>query len=112
MMSKISYTASEEGPKKDAPVIDREPSWIDVLPFFFPFLLTAVPEIYAGDSGDLRPALISLWVGYVLTPALDYLLPHDIANLSRQRVASFEKDKRFLVPLYAYWFIDMIRVFW
>ena len=92
--------------------IDREPIWIDVLPFYFPFVLSVVPEIYSGHNGDLRPALIALWVGYVLTPALDYLLPHDTTNLNKKRVASFEKDKRFLVPLYAYWLIEMIRIYW
>lgn len=40
------------------------------------------------------------------------MTPDDHNNLSESRVRVFEKDKRFLIPLYAYWVIDFIFFYW
>lgn len=47
-----------------------------------------------------------MWIGYCVLPILDYILPIDHENLSSLRVRKFEKDWRFLIPLYAIVFID------
>ena len=53
-----------------------------------------------------------IWLIYVSTPILDKLLPIDQYNLSKKQVAAFEKDSRFLIPLYIYWALDFISYFW
>ena len=53
-----------------------------------------------------------VWVPYVVMPILDYVLPVDHSNLSEERVRLFEKDKRFAVPLYLVWFLDVAVCFW
>lgn len=40
------------------------------------------------------------------------MTPDDHNNLSESRVRVFEKDKRFLIPLYVYWIIDFIFFYW
>ena len=47
-----------------------------------------------------------MWVGYCLLPLLDYILPVDHFNLTPERVRKFEKDRRFLVPLYTIVLLD------
>lgn len=47
-----------------------------------------------------------VWIAYVLLPILDFLIPLDHFNLSEERVRRYEKDDRFLVPLYVTWFMD------
>ena len=51
---------------------------------------------------------IFLWLVYVAMPILDYILPVDHSNLSPERVRLFERDIRFLVPLYVYYVFESI----
>lgn len=53
-----------------------------------------------------------IWLVYTLVPWIDYITPDDHNNLPENRVRIFEKDKRFLIPLYAYWVIDFIFFYW
>ncbi|TNV78363.1 hypothetical protein FGO68_gene1002 [Halteria grandinella] len=53
-----------------------------------------------------------IWLLYVFLPLLDYLLPVDHYNLSEARVRIFEKDWRFLIPLYATFFMDIAFLFY
>jgi alkane 1-monooxygenase len=48
----------------------------------------------------------------VLLPTLDYILPVDHTNVPENRVRILEKDKRFLIPLYLVFFIDVCVIFW
>jgi hypothetical protein len=52
-----------------------------------------------------------VWIPYVLLPVLDYLLPVDHNNLKLERIRLFEKDKRFLIPLYSVWILDFLIYF-
>ena len=81
----------------------RQPGWSDVLPFFltfFVFVLMVISDVYYAN-----PFMI-VWLAYVVIPICDYLLPVDHKNLSELQVRAFEKDKRFLIPLYLVWLID------
>ena len=49
---------------------------------------------------------IVVWLAYVIIPLLDYSLPIDHYNLPEGRIRLFEKDKRFLIPLYLTWSLD------
>ena len=42
----------------------------------------------------------------MVIPLLDYSLPIDHYNLPEGRIRLFEKDKRFLIPLYLVWTLD------
>ena len=46
-----------------------------------------------------------------MIPMLDFLLPHDVANIEKTRSSTYDKDKRFLLPLYAFWIADMVHLF-
>ena len=48
-----------------------------------------------------------VWLAYVALPILDYIVPVDHRNLEPERVRAFEKDKRFLIPLYLMWILDV-----
>lgn len=50
--------------------------------------------------------LFALWLAYVLVPILDYVLPHDNYNLPEGAVSKYEKDWRWLVPIYSCWAAD------
>lgn len=53
-----------------------------------------------------------LWYVYVLVPVIDIVLPVDHKNLTNAQVKAFEKDKRFLIPLYTYVVCDYACYFW
>lgn len=53
-----------------------------------------------------------LWIGYVGMPMLDFLIPVDHSNLSENRARKFEKDSRFLIPLYTVFIFDFWMYFW
>lgn len=44
--------------------------------------------------------VIVIWSTYVAAPLLDYILPADSGNVAKNRQRKFEKDDRFLIPLY------------
>ena len=56
--------------------------------------------------------IVAVWLAYVLIPILDYLLPLDHYNLPDDRKQLFEKDNRFLIPLYSGWLADFIMYFY
>ena len=53
-----------------------------------------------------------IWLIYISTPILDKILPIDTYNLNKKEIIAFEKDKRFLIPLYLYWLLDYFSYFW
>jgi alkane 1-monooxygenase len=53
-----------------------------------------------------------VWFIYTFVPWVDYLTPIDHSNLPEHKVRLFEKDKRFLIPLYAFWGIDFTLFYW
>jgi len=52
------------------------------------------------------------WIIYSLVPWIDYLTPVDHFNLPEHKVRLYEKDKRFLIPLYTLWSMDFIFFYW
>ena len=50
---------------------------------------------------------IIVWLAYVAIPIADYVLPIDHYNLPENRVRAYEKDWRFLIPVYLVWIIDV-----
>ena len=53
-----------------------------------------------------------MWLGYVILPLFDYLLPVDHENIPDERVRTVEKDRSFLIPLYAVWIMDVATLVW
>ncbi|TNV77944.1 hypothetical protein FGO68_gene7492 [Halteria grandinella] len=101
---------TETATKKNSAV---GPTWWDILPYF---LGTA---IFAGhlilQNTLYRNCMVYVWIGYVVIPLFDYLLPKDNKNLSREEAIKWQRDPRFLVPLYAVWALDVgtyIYVMW
>lgn len=60
-----------------------------------------------------------VWLAYVLIPIGDFILPVDyskflfspsktqlLVNLPESRIKAYEKDWRFLVPVYLMWLLD------
>jgi len=56
--------------------------------------------------------MMAVWTAYVFIPIFDFLLPLDHYNLLQDRVQLFEKDKRFLIPLYTAWVADICIYFY
>ena len=54
----------------------------------------------------LQNVMFCIWVVYVFIPLLDFILPLDEYNLSPASLSIFEKDTRFLIPLYTVWILD------
>ena len=81
--------------------------------FFIPYLFTAgiilagfYVERYYGN------VMFPLWLAYCIIPILDYLLPVDHYNLPDHQIKAYEKDWRFMVPLYIGWFADFAMYFY
>jgi hypothetical protein len=55
---------------------------------------------------------IIVWIPFVLLPIIDFLLPVDHSNIPEERVRLMEKDKRFLIPLYTIWVMDLVLLYW
>ena len=53
-----------------------------------------------------------LWLFYVLVPLIDMIAKPDTENLTHSVSKDYEKDKRFLIPLYLFFFNDYINFFW
>jgi len=80
-----------------------------LVPYFFPFALVStslVIEYYYQNI--FHP----IWIAYVIIPILDYVLPHDNYNLPENKIRAYEKDKRFLIPLYLSWATDFFAYFY
>ena len=94
--------------KKSSPPNNEDqspPSWIEILPFFSNstiYLLALVIVFY------FQKPFFVIWIFYTLIPLCDYAFPIDAFNIPQSRVHLYEKDKRFLVPLYLFWSIDFV----
>jgi len=53
-----------------------------------------------------------VWIIYAAVPVLDINIPHDEYNLPESQIRLYEKDKRYLIPLYTAWAADFIMYFW
>ncbi|CDW80586.1 fatty acid desaturase family protein [Stylonychia lemnae] len=92
--------------KKDVAlqIDDTPPSIIDLIPFYSPLGLLCL--MYCSDIYYQNPFII-IWVGFVAIPILDYILPVDHYNIPENRLKAFERDWRFMVPVYLAWFADI-----
>ena len=97
-------TASSELENSSAPA-----SWGEILPFFAGTLVELVC-IYTYFY--YQNIFFIVWLLYSLVPWIDYITPVDHRNLPESRVRIYEKDKRFLIPLYTFWTIDFIFFYW
>lgn len=109
---KLSSDGSQDTDTTD-PLVEpkqTDPTWWDVLPFFhfFPYFVL----FYGGWYLFNHNILTVLFLIYVVTPLVDILLPLDKRNLENKQVRAYEKDKRFLIPLYTYWVLDFFSYFW
>lgn len=90
-------------------LIDRDPNWLDVIPYFLPsVMMLMIPFTFYVFNN----VMLIIWLGYVGFPILDYITPHDDKNLTPQAEVKFEKDKRFLIPMYVMFFVDLGVYFW
>jgi len=99
----------ESGVKGEALTLDNAPpSFKDFIPFYLPFVIVSI--MFYIDYQYQNPFIV-VWLAYVLIPILDYSLPIDHYNLPESRIRLFEKDKRFLIPLYLAWTLDFAIYF-
>ena len=75
----------------------------------FPTILIAVALVI---EYYYQNPLFALWVAYAIIPILDHLIPHDNYNLPESKIRAFEKDWKFLVPIYSCWLIDFASYFY
>ena len=75
----------------------------DFLPYFLPHTVYICQHLAVAYLDN--PTIV-LWIGYVFIPLFDFLIPHDKINLSPEMTPAFEKDKRFLIPLYTFFVLD------
>ena len=87
----------------------ESPTWSHILPCLLPSVF--VSFIVYSDYKWENP-FIAIWMGYVLIPLLDYILPLDNYNLSQASQNLFEKDKRFLIPLYLCWSVSVSSLYY
>ena len=87
-----------------------EPTFWDFLPYFnvLPYILVLFGSWYLLNHNTM----VVIWSFYVLIPIIDILLPVDEKNLSLKQTKLFEKDKRFLLPLYIYMALDFAAFIW
>jgi hypothetical protein len=69
-------------------------------------VIGVLSEVFFGNF------FVIVWIPYVLLPILDYILPVDHSNVAENRVRIFEKDRRFLTPLYVISVLDFAILFW
>lgn len=84
-------------------------SILEILPFLAPCILIGI-GLYV--ELKYRNIVFILWLIYAVAPLLDYVLPHDNYNLAGARVRIYERDKRFLIPLYVTFFLDWALLFY
>lgn len=83
--------------------------WSEIAPFYIP-VMTGLACFYFYYY--YQNIFFIFWILYAGIPWIDYLMPVDQYNLPKGRVRLLEKDKRFLVPLYAVWVIDVALLYW
>lgn len=80
-----------------------------MLPFFFGPVIFAVVLWIEYKYGNF---FFLVWIAYVALPILDYLIPVDHENLKGEpTIRKYEKDKRFLIPLYTVVIMDFANYF-
>ncbi|CDW80345.1 alkane-1 monooxygenase [Stylonychia lemnae] len=97
--------------KKDLALqIDNSPpSYLDLLPFYLPFGIFCI--MFYIDYYYQNPFIV-VWLAYVAIPIADYTLPVDHKNIPENRIKAYERDWRFMVPVYLVWLIDVGIYFW
>jgi alkane 1-monooxygenase len=80
----------------------------NVFPYFLGVLI-----IYVSAYFDLnyKNMMMGMFLYYVISPIIDTILPLDHYNLPDKVAKVYEKDKRFLVPLYTVWTLDFLIYF-
>lgn len=89
---------------------DQAIPFTKILPFFVPSLFLALN--YVGYYCMNKNPFLHVWVAYSCLPVLDWAFPLDKKNLTSEEEKAFEKDKRFLIPLYTYWILDFMTYVW
>ncbi|CDW75576.1 UNKNOWN [Stylonychia lemnae] len=82
----------------------RKPTWLDVLPYFLPTVLTFVAIVcsYKYNYFSIGP-----YLSFVVIPLIDsYIMPENHKNLKDKELRGFEKDDRFLLPLYSHYILE------
>lgn len=77
--------------------------WHEILPYYlspFGLLVSIAWYSYFGNF------LAIFWLTYVFIPVLDVLIPPNAKNLPKERAVAWEKDDRFLHPVYLLWILD------
>ena len=70
------------------------------------FIVAVLSEVY------FKNFFIMIWIPFVVLPIIDFLLPVDHSNVPEERVRLMEQDKRFLIPLYTIWVMDLGILYW
>ncbi|TNV79299.1 hypothetical protein FGO68_gene11353 [Halteria grandinella] len=98
-----------KAPQPESTEDDLRPvTWLELLPHFMCPAMICIGltfELYGNF-------FMVIWIPYVFLPILDYILPVDHYNMSEARVRIVEKDWRFLIPLYATFFMDIAVLFY
>eukprot|EP00347_Sterkiella_histriomuscorum_P018755 403344302 len=84
-------------------------SWKEIIPYFFPTMIIVIGFVF---ERYLNNVLFPLWIAYAIVPILDYILPHDNYNLPEEKLRVYEKDERFLIPIYSAWAADFLIYFY
>lgn len=109
-----THSSSDDGNDTDISMSNKQEqtaaTWKDVIVFFYflPYMVAFFIIWYYLNHN----MLIFLWLFYVVAPVLDIVSPVDNENLSKNLSKAYEKDKRFLIPLYTMYFIDFFIYFW
>jgi hypothetical protein len=94
----------------DVLVVSKDVQWKrDVFPYFSSsFTLLFAHMIYT-FTGNL---MLPIWLMYVVVPLNGLMGPGDNTNISDKCQAAWANDKRFLLPLYLYTFLETISWIW
>ncbi|CDW84105.1 alkane 1-monooxygenase [Stylonychia lemnae] len=103
---------------KDGEIIDKQTKitgqvsgakWTEVLPYFVGTAL--ILSMYYMQE-KYNNIFFGVWIIYAVVPILDHIVPHDNYNLPEKEIRNYEKDSRFLIPLYTAWAADFLLYFW
>ena len=83
--------------------------WMDIVKYSHVVIYVLINYIffYLGNNTHWV-----LWILYVFAPLLDRYFSPDTENLTKKASKDFEKDKRFLIPLYLFFIFDFTNYFW
>eukprot|EP00347_Sterkiella_histriomuscorum_P006360 403353059 len=89
--------------------LNARASWSEIIPFFSPSVLILIGFL---SERYYNNAMLPIWIAYVIIPIMDYILPHDNSNLIEAKLRVYEKDQRFLLPIYTAWASDFLIYFY